>query len=414
MSSWAFAPWRHDAARTAAAWLGEHAPAPFDVIRADLSAAAPRARPVPPIDAAVRASFSLPDAATPGPPAGPPRSWTAIETYAESAHRAVVAWRSGGTTWDLGYSGPIGLVDHVLLAVLREQDVVSRWVAHIDDLPTHLESGARDDDSVVEGGLLTAAERILAGAGFPIPQRGRVTELVLAVIAARADEIVVTGQGLVDALLATPAWAPHRSVLAPRLQVWTPPADTGSVAGLALPDAVPAGDSVPAGPAGSGAGPGPLRIAGWVPGSRAPAVLPLLSALGLLEPEERAGVSLQVASDDPAALTPALRDLGLEEKVVVGADFGGPADIALVVDRPVPDGLGWSPRVLPELGEWAALGVPVILVAPQDSPLTSAPAAHHLPTDHVSAARALLATLANSRSLQPAGRLPEVSAPADS
>lgn len=451
VSSWAFAPWRHEAARTSAAWLSAHAAAPYDVVRADLSDAVPRARPVPPIDAAIRSSISLPYAAGLALGLAPPRDWVAMERYAEAAHRAVVGWRSRGAEWDLGYSGPIGLVDHLLLAVLRDQDVIPRWVAHLDDLPTHGGTGAMSREAVAPGGLLVAAERILAGAGLPVPESDRVADLVLTLIAARADEIVVGGEALAAALLATPAWAPHRSALTTRLRRWTPTADGTSVAGLTpLPRAgrargtgsppsdglgesgrpVLAGIENAAGRApGAGgepndglgelaspaadfriasttsgatagasaratAGAGVVRIAGWVPGTRAAAVVPLLTALSLLAPGERASIALHLASDAPAALAPLLRDLDLEEDVVVSDDFAGTPDFALVVDRPAPEGLGWSPRELSELAEWHELGVPIIVLAPQDSPLTQTAAEHHLPTEHVNAARALLARFA--------------------
>lgn len=418
VSSWAFAPWRAQAARTAAAWLTTFAPQPFDVVRADLSDAVPRARPVPPVDAAIRSSISLPYAAGSPAPIAAPRDWVAIETYAEAAHRAVVGWRSRGAAWDLGYSGPTGLADHLLLAVLREQEVVPRWVAHLDDMPTHGETEAVGGEAVAPGALLVAAERILTDAGLALPDSDEVADLVLTLIAARADEIVVGGEALASALLTTSAWSPHRSALATRLRLWTPTANGASVAGLALPPrpghapgagaepsdglgelVSPASDSrIASATAGPTAGAGVVQIAGWVPGSRAATVAPLLSALGLLSPDERAAIALHLVTDESATLAPLLRDLDLENGVVVSDDFAGTPDFALVVDRPSPEGLGWSPRELSELAEWRELGVPIILLAPQDSPLTHAAADHHLPTEHVSAARALLARLAAEKS----------------
>ena len=71
---------------------------------------------------------------------------------------------------------------------------------------------------------------------------------------------------------------------------------------------------------------------------------------------------------------------------------------ALVLDPPAPEGLPWSPAGVPEVADYLAAGLPVVLVAEQDSPLTDATTVRHIPATHVSAALACLREFASARS----------------
>ncbi|MEI2775183.1 MAG: hypothetical protein V9G19_04280 [Tetrasphaera sp.] len=393
-SCWACAPWRLEAARSAAAWLDAVGAGPSDVVRADLDGLATRESPRALMDRRLRHTVSL--------PAPAPETWQQLSAYAESAVRAIRAWARGGARWEAGYSGTSGLVDHLVLALARGNGTVPTWTAHLIDLPTHKPTGARRDAPVVQDALLHTCARLLRGWEVPEPASDQVADWVLALVAGGADRIVVGSPELADALAATPGWAAVRGVRS-RVEVWARPP---------LRDADPghAGISADGGPAGDDRVPDDrVHITGSVDAARLPVLDPVLRAVTLLERAERDRIRLTLVTDDVAPVATVLRRHGLEDEVaVVGPGTGrratSPAPggtaqrlrgLTLVVDAPTPEGLPWSPAPLPDLGDAEARGGEIILLAAQDSPLTRRPVAHHLPAEHVSAARALLSRLAN-------------------
>lgn len=364
-----FSPWSAEPTRLAAAFLEDSTDGPVDVVRADLDATLPRARPRPAIDAAIRHTVSVgfPD---------DPATWADLGAYAESAVRTARAWRDEGDGWVAGYSGPMGLADHLSLALLRGLGVVPAWTAHVSDLPTHDAAGARRLDPVAEGALLATCRRLLGGWNVPLPTADLAADWVLALVAGGADRIVVADPALADALLTLPAWR-DLPALADRIEVWTRPP-------VPMPRRV---------------GADRIRITTHVDALTLPILDPVLRAAALLPPGERDRIRLVLYAVEPAPVATALRRHALEDAVEVVVDDGSPCpggDLALVVDPPVPDGMPCFPAPPADLADAEASGIPVILLAPQDSPRTRHPAAHHLPTEHVSAARALLSRLAEA------------------
>lgn len=374
-----FSPWSAERTRLATSWLEAIGASPVDVVRADLDASLPRARPRPLLDGVVRhtASVSSPHE---------PVSWTDISAYAESALANARAWAAAGSAWDLGYSGPAGLADHLALALTRGARLVPSWTAHLADLPTHTAEGTRNLEPVEDGPVLTTLHRILDHWQAPPPESGHATDWVLALIAAGADRIVVGSETLAETLLALPVWR-ARPGLADRITIWTRPP-------IPMPQDAHA--------------PGVVRVSARVDARTSPALEPILRAYALLAPDERDRVRLVLTTTDgPAtdgATAAAVRRHGLEDCVEVRADSGFPwraGDFALIVDEPRPEGMPCFPALPADLADAEAGGIPVILLAPQDSPLTGRPAAAHLPFEHVSAARALLSRLA-AQARQPA------------
>ena len=365
-SSRIFSPWYAEAATTASAWLVASGADSVDVIRADLGSQA-RAVVRPEVDARVRHTTSIDSAE-------PPQTWADLATYAESAFTALTSWRAAGGAWDVGYSGPEGLGDHLVLALARARGLVPSWTAHLGRLPTHDAGGARINDVAEADDSLAGVCRGLAESWHvPFPRDGDLAPAMLALIAGGSDRIVVASEELAEILCASPQWRTIAGI-ENRIEVWARPGRTWERATV----------------------PGRTGITAYADSPRLPLLDPVLRAYALLDAAERARVGLTIATDDPAAATALVRLQALEEAVPVLAPAGVPApcaDLALVVDWPVPAGRAFDPVPPPELADAAASGVPVILLAPQDSPLTRAAVAHHLPTEHVSAARALLARL---------------------
>ncbi len=362
----AFSPWAAPAARAAAAWLAATGADPVDVVRADLDAVLPRARPRPEIDGVVRHTASV------LAPHDPVR-WTDLGTYADSALRAAHAWQAAGAVWGTGYSGPAGLADHLSLALLRAEGLVPTWTAQVSDLPTHAADGRRLLDTVEDDALLTRCRRALAAWAVPEPATDLVAHWVLALIAGGAGRIVVDSDDLAAALLSGPVWR-DLPALADRVVVW---------AAAPVPMRQSLGDVV--------------RITGRADAVSLPLLDPVLRAYALLTGDERGRLRLALRTTEGGLVAASLRRHGLEDAVDVLVDDGTPCvagDFALILDRPGPEGQPCFPGPPADLAEAEAGGIPVILVAPQDSVRTRHPAAHHLPTEHVSAARALFSRLA--------------------
>lgn len=401
---WALTPWRLEAARSGAAWLEAVGAGPVDAVRADLDGLVSREQPRAPLDGRLRHTVSLSGSL--------PRTWPEISAYAESAVRATRTWARSGVRWESGYSGTCGLADHLALALLRGNGTVPSWTAHLIDLPTHDPSGARLEAPVESGALLHTCARLLHAWEVPEPAGDQAADWVLALIAGGADRIVVGSAELADGLAASPGWAGAQGVRS-RVEIWRRPAvrewAAGAGAGIAGAG-IGAAEAGMAGAAAAGADAagGAVAITAIIDGPRLPMLEPVLRALVLLGRAEQERIRLTLVTDDAPAVAVALRRHGLEDAVAVtspgahGPDLGaaatGPAarrtGLTLVVDAPVPAGLGWSPAPLPELADAEASGGEIILLAPQDSPLTRHAVAHHLPAEHVSAARALLSRLA--------------------
>lgn len=373
VSSWAFSPWRDEAATTAAARLLSDGARRLDVVRADLDDTRPREQPRPEVDDLIGRSISLP-----GHPVAP-STWAGIESYAAAAAGAVRAWQAAGVRWDGAYSGPAGLADHLVLALLRERAVVPGWTAHLTDPPNHLASGRALTATVSPGPLRTACRALLDAD----PVSDFLGDWALAVVAARADRVVVATAALGEHLLAR-AGAGPRDRLADRMEVWSRPACP-----------------VTAAPGGAGES-GDVRVTARVDRDRLAQLQPVLTAYGLLP--EAARPRLHLLTNVPADVAVLLRESGLEGLVSLAPDLGPAAsaataaagDYALVLDRPRPAGLPYALGDLPEIGDHAAYGTPVILLVPQDSPLTRLPVAHHVPDQHPSAVAALFSRLAGA------------------
>lgn len=382
----------------------------------------PRENPRPPIDAAVGRAASIATSTS------PPATWRAIEAYAARADAAVQTWVAAGASWDLAYSGPASLADHVVLGLMRARGAVPSWTAHFAALPTHSPGGQALTDEATDGALRDACVRgLIDGSASPRDAVG----MVLALVASQADQVVVATEELGRLLLELPALAPARARLAERMTLWTRPAviEPTGAAGRISPDgrpgAIGAGerpgviadeppgtidaddrpDRVDPAAGASGLGSGPLVVTARVDETTLMQLRPVLVAYRDLGAGVHRRVRLRLLTNAAKAVAPELRRHHLEPLVAVAADPGpgvsarhaAEGAFALVLDAPAPAGRSWSPADLPELADHAALDTPVILVAPQDSPLTSAPVAHHLPAGHVSAAMALLDSLASAR-----------------
>lgn len=356
-ASWASTPWRHEAATTSAAWLAGAGDGAIDLIRADLDGHLPREEPRPPFDTRPARTVSL-AGGHPGP-----QTWADVAAYAQAGVTRAVAWAGtgSGSGWDEGYSGPVGLADHLILALLRQRGLVTRWTAHIIDLPTHDPGGRRRDDRVTEDALLAAVRRLAPGE----PAGDGVADRILGLLAS-ADRVLAGSDAL-----ATHLSEQHGL---DGIEVWERPGETQ-----------PPADRAPG-----------IRAA--VDAARLPALGPVLAAYAQLTPAEQAALPLRLLTNAPETVGPELRRRGLEARVSVGPDLcpaaRSGADFALVLDAPRPDGMAWSPAGIPELADHARSGTEVILLAPQDSPLTQAAVAHHVPADHPSAMLALLRGLA--------------------
>ena len=362
-SSWAFSPWRDEASSTTAAYLRANGATSVDVIRGDLDGVLPRESPRPVLDARIARAHSLPT------PAQPATTWTDIEAYAGSVAARVSTWRAEGARWDRAYTGPAAVADHVAFALLRTTNEIPAWTAHLTELPTHTRGGKRLDDVVPAGPFRDICRVALGG----LTLRGNtVGDWTLALIAARADTLIVASAELRDLILDAaetlgddPTNA--RRPLAERIKVWVRP-----VAARATWTQVGAANSA--------------RRA------RAAARRPLT-------------ITAQVDSTTLTPLAEQLRRHGLEGRVAVEVDTSAAmsaqraaeGDFALVLDRATPEGTGWSAGDLSELADHTSSGTPVILVCPQDSPRTSERVAEHLPTDHPTAALVLLSRLAAGR-----------------
>ncbi len=351
--SWAFAPWRHEGATTAAAWLTAAGRDGCDVIRADLDAVVPRETPRPAIDATLGRTASLPGADR------MPLTWAQLEAYAEAAVTTSRRW-AGDDGWADGYSGPVGLVDHLVMALLRSRSLVGRWTAHVIDLPTHEADGSRRLAEVTDGPL---REVVTALPGMN-PRGPLVADWIVALIAT-ADEVLVGTPALANALEL------------PQARVWQRP-------GVLVPPGYRRERT-------------PGLICALDP-ARLATLGPVLTAYGMLSEAEMHRLPLHLVTNDPGAIGAELRRRGLEARVTVSADstpmVRTGADWALVLDLPRPDGMPWSPAGIPELADHTASGTPVILVCEQDSPLSRLPVAYHAPTDHPSAVFAVLRRLA--------------------
>lgn len=363
---WAFAPWRHEAATTAAAWLTRSGATSLDVLRADLDARLPRETPRPAIDGQIARARSLRGGAM-------PVEARAVEAYAAAGLATAADWAADSGPWDQVYSGPMGLADHALAASVRADGLAGQWVAHVDPLPTHGVDGAR---------LTAEMDRALAARVLPLlpaaPDSPLVADWILALIA-QADVVLAGTEAAAQALGEHPAFATARPAGAPPVVVWQRPGLLAS----------PAYDQ----------GPGVLSVA--VDAHRLPRLEPVLAAYAMLRPQEQAKVPLRIRTNDPRPVGAALRRRGLEPRVEIAADPSPAARlagtrVALVVDAPPPEGARWSPAGMPELADYAAAGIPVVVLAEQDSPWSALPGVTHLPSDHPSAALAVLRALADA------------------
>lgn len=362
---WAFSPWRHEAATTAAAWLEQASPGPLDVLRADLDSVGPRELPRPAIDARIRRSRSLLGT-------GLALDAPAIAAYAEQALTAARAWIAAHGAYQELYSGPAGLADHLVAALLRGEGAATRWTAHVADLPTHRPDGTSNDAAMNE------ALRAL------LPEPARRADTVVAASLAlldRADRIVVASAEIGELLRAHPAFTATAPMTLWQRPGMTPPLDGDGISGLD-----------------SGASIGALVAT--VDATTLARLDPILLAYSLLSREEQHQLPLRVYTNQPKPLGELLRRRGVEARVSVAADpapgaaLAHPARAMLVLDGPVPQGRLWSPLPRPELADAAAAGVPVLLVAEQDSPLTALPGVRHIPAGHPSATVAVLRELA--------------------
>ena len=353
---WAFAPWRSESATSAAAWLTRAQPHPLDVVRGDLDGLAPREQPRPAIDARIARSLSVPTA-------GQPLDAAAITAYVEASLRTVTDWAATGA-WEVVYSGPAGLADHVLAAAVREAGLAQRWTAHLRDLPTHGPGGAR------HLAVLDSAD----------PGSGSVSDWVLGMLAG-ADALVFETEALAEIVTCRPAFLAARTGSGPTVEVWQRP---GQLAG---PGYRPAE--------------GTLAVA--VDAQRLARLEPVLTAYALLSPAEQSALPVRIHTNDAGAIAAALRRRGLEGRIEMLGDLSPAARVqgaggALVLDPPAPEGLPWSPAGVPEVADSLAAGLPVVLVAEQDSPLTDATTVRHIPAAHVSASLACLREFASARS----------------
>lgn len=392
-SSWAFSPWRDEASSTTAAYLRAIGATSVDVIRGDLDGVLPRESPRPVLDARIARAHSLPT------PAQPATTWTDIEAYAGSVAARVSTWRAEGARWDRAYTGPAAVADHVAFALLRTTNEIPAWTAHLTELPTHTRGGKRLDGVVPAGPFRDICRVALGG----LTLRGNtVGDWTLALIAARADTLIVASAELRDLILDAaetlgddPTNA--RRPLAERIKVWVRP-----VAARATWTQVGAANSARRARA---AARRPLTITAQVDSTTLPVLQPVLEAYALLPAADQAQVQLRLLSTSVTPLAEQLRRHGLEGRVAVEVDTSAAmsaqraaeGDFALVLDRATPEGTGWSAGDLSELADHTSSGTPVILVCPQDSPRTSERVAEHLPTDHPTAALVLLSRLAAGR-----------------
>ena len=385
VSSWAFSPWRLEAATTAAAYLMSIGVDELDVVRADLDMRYVRENPRPAVDALLARVRSLP-----GYPQ-PPATWADLGSYAASAAQTADAWLASGCHWAQGYSGPGSGADHLTMALLRHRGVLPLWTAHLTGTLSHADDGRLLGERVGADPMRSAAREALTTR----PPSDLVSDWLAALIAAHADMIVVASEHLRDHFLALPSVQPYRDRVADRVRVWSRP-------GVAAPSDGPSDRS--SDPARSARETRHLVVTTRVDAERLPSLVPVLTAYGLLSAHDREQVQLRVLTNDPTGAAIQLRRSELEGLVsveadaspVVSAERAAQGDFALVVDRPAPEGLGYALGDLPELADHAACGTAVILLCPQDSPLSRYDVAHHLPAGNVSAALALLRCLAGS------------------